>query len=270
MAAPDTDEGNDADEDRGGGRHAITRAIDLLRSIAKDGAGGARLIDLARRTGVPHPTARRILKMLMAERMVVQSTATSRYRLGPLAHELGLATSYDDELARICEPHIRRLARLTEDTVYLMLRSGFDGVCIARAEGSYPIRTVMLRVGGRRPLGVGPAGLALLADMKDADIHDVLRAREGSLPDYNAPAAADLWTAIATTRANGYALTRDWAIPGITGLGMTLATSGQLQAAISVSAISERLDDSRVAQVVGLMGQEVRQIRLDGAFLTPR
>ena len=45
----------------------------------------------------------------------------------------------------------------------LSLPSGIESLCIDVEEGTYPIRANYLRVGSRRPLGVGAGSLALLA-----------------------------------------------------------------------------------------------------------
>lgn len=250
-----------------GGSHAISRAIDLLRNIARDGAGGARLIDLARRTGIPHPTARRILKILIDDRMVVQSATTSRYRLGPLSYELGLATSYGNEIATLCRPHIHKLAVLTEDTVYVMLRSGFDAICIDRVEGSFPIRTVLLRVGGRRPLGVGPAGVALLSAMADTEIDELLRTNAAAMRDFGVPEMERLRKAMRETRKRGYSLTRDWTVPGISGVGVVVPASRAVQVAISVSSITSRLTDERAHEIAQMLREEADKILVDNAFM---
>jgi DNA-binding IclR family transcriptional regulator len=142
---------------------SLRRGVRLLRLLATAGARGSSLTDLASETGMPHPSVHRVLKQLQAERLVEHNPDTRRYRLGPLTFELGLASSTLFDIRDLCEPAMRRLAECTADTVYLVCRSGFDAVCIHRLEGAFPIRTLVLEVGSRRPLGVGAGGLAVLA-----------------------------------------------------------------------------------------------------------
>ena len=142
---------------------SLKRGVRLLRLLATAGAGGSALTELAAQAGLPHPSAHRVLKQLQAERLVEHHPDTRRYRLGPLAFELGLAASTQFDMRDLCEAAMQRLASVSADTVYLVGRSGFDAVCLHRVEGAFPIRTLVLEVGSRRPLGVGAGGLAVLA-----------------------------------------------------------------------------------------------------------
>jgi DNA-binding IclR family transcriptional regulator len=156
---------------------------------------------------------------------------------------------------------------MTEDTVYLLLRSGFDAICIDRVEGSFPIRTVLLRVGGRRPLGVGPAGLALMACMADAEIAEMLKINREAMADFAIADAARLWRAVEQTRARGYSLTRDWAIAGISGVGVAIPSSRAVHLAISISSISSRLGEERAEEVAALLREEASSLPIDEAFI---
>lgn len=242
------------------GAQAVSRAIDLLRHIAHFGSEGARLIDLARFSEIPHPTVHRILKMLATQGMLVQDPATSRYRLGPLAFELGLAARYDEVIRKACRPTLERLAATTGDTVYLMVKSGFDGVCVDRTEGSFPIRTVLLEIGGRRPLGAGPASLAILGSLDDAVIERSLAANNALMVELTGFTPARLQQAVAKTRTQGYAVARDWTVQGISGVGVTLPQNLGLPAAISISCISSRMDEERLAYYVQLLRSEAASV----------
>jgi DNA-binding IclR family transcriptional regulator len=122
------------------GTQAIQRASLLVRLIASRGRSGLRLAELVQHSGGTRPTVRRMLKCLMAEGMVMQDQASHRYFLGPLIFELGLAAAPHFNLRDICHPSVQRIADRTGDTVFLSVRSGYDSVCIDRAEGSFPIK----------------------------------------------------------------------------------------------------------------------------------
>src|SRR5690606_12684053 len=202
----------------------INRAITLLRHIANEGAGGARLVDLSRRAGLPHSTTRRILKSLIRERMVIQSEATRRYRLGHLTHEIGLASpNYYADLIDVCRPYLHRLVTETADNAFLLTKSGYEALCLDRIEGKHLIKTVVLRVGGRRPLGVGPAGLALLADMDDSEFRVFLQHQRATLTDFRAK-ETQLRRLIDETREKGYASGGEWADSGLDGVGVAFST----------------------------------------------
>lgn len=65
---------------------------------------------------------------------------------------------------------MQRLARRTDDTVFLVVRSGDYGHCLHCEEGSYPVKALVLQVGGMRILGIGSAGVTLLSALPDDEV----------------------------------------------------------------------------------------------------
>jgi DNA-binding IclR family transcriptional regulator len=190
--------------------------------------------------------------------MVAQNTRTKRYQLGPLIFELGLATTQRSTLPEVCRPALRRLAEVTHDTVYLVVRSGFDVVCLDRAEGSYPIRAVTLDVGGRRPLGLGAGGAALLATFPDEEVRQVIDHHCGSGPNFDGVTAEMLWSAVADARREGFGRNQESMAPGIRGIGAAIPTEGDRAfAAISVACIAERMTKQRFHELGVLLHREV-------------
>lgn len=239
------------------GTQSISRVAAILRSIARFGPDGARLSDLSRSVQLARPTARRMLKGLMEEHLVVQDPNSRRYRLGGLVFELGLATTQRSHLADFCRPVLRRLAEATGDTIYLVIRSGFEAVCLDRVEGSFPIRTVTLAIGGRRPLGLGAGGLALLASLGDGEVERIIRHHEHELEAY--ALTAEGWRrAVETARTLQYGYIDGRLTPGVSGIGMAVANpAGTPYAAISIASISSRMMNKRVGELRALLQAEV-------------
>ncbi|HEV2673347.1 MAG TPA: IclR family transcriptional regulator [Aliidongia sp.] len=241
------------------GTQAIARAAALLRIVARYGREGARLVDLCRSTDLTQPTIHRILQGLIEEHLVSQDQTSRRYRLGALIFELGLAVQPGTSLIDGFRPHLRRLAEDSGDTVYLVRRSGSDAVCLDRAEGTFPIRTLTLEVGGRRPLGIGAGGVALLANLDDAEIARTLdrNARE-KVSGYDVSAAQ---AAIHSTRAVGYSLSRGAITEGVDGLGMVIPNPiGLPWLAVSIACISSRMLPPRIDQLSRLLRATIGQL----------
>jgi len=193
--------------------------------------------------------------------MVAQNMRTKKYQLGPLIFELGLATTQRSTLPEICRPALRRLAEVTHDTVYLVVRSGFDVVCLDRAEGSYPIRAVTLDVGGRRPLGLGAGGAALLATYPDDEVRQIIDHHCGSGPSYEGVTPEMLWTAVAEARREGCGRNQESMSPGIRGIGAAIPTAGdRMFAAISIGCIAERMTKQRSGELCALLHREVADL----------
>ncbi len=262
------------------GAQTIARAVSLLRAIARGSSGGRRLKDLAAALGLPQPTVHRILRALVQEGLVAQDSSHGLYRIGPLAFEFGLASTWQSELIGICRPHTARLAAVSGDTAYLSLRSGVDTVCLDRAEGNYPIRAVTIEVGGRLPLGVGTGGVALLAALDDDEINQVLSATVRDLQFHNGLTEAEVRARISETRQNGLADINDKPVSGVRGIGIAVpAHDGRPFLALALAAISERIPDRRVPELRALLDDTARAIstalegrgtvRLDGVPRKP-
>ena len=240
------------------GTQSIRRAGAILRAIARFGPSGARLVDLTQAVGLARPTVHRIVQGLITETMVVQNPRTRRYQLGPLIFELGLATAQRSTLPEICRPTIRRLAELTHDTVYLVVRSGFDVVCLDRAEGDYPIRAVTLDIGGRRPLGLGAGGVALLATFPDEEVRQVIDHHCAAASKTPGVTAEMLWSAVADARREGCGRNQESMSPGIRGIGAAIPTDGgRAFAAISIACIADRMTKLHAHELSTLLSREV-------------
>lgn len=247
------------------GAQGITRAVLVLKLLARQADVGLRLVDLAQAAQLTRPTMHRLLKALVAQGMAVQDAATRRYRLGPLVFELGLAAAHRFNLRDLSTATLAELARVTGDTTFLFVRSGDDAVCINRIQGTYPVQTPALPLGSRQPLGVSAGGLALLAALPAAEQKRIIEAVAPRLGAYGELDADDVRAHCALVAKAGYAHIANRAVPGISALGVPVyGESGLLLAAVTVAATHNRMTDARVREIVPLLRGAAQAI---GAFL---
>lgn len=225
----------------------IERTMELLRLLATAGRFGLALTQISEAAKLPHSTAHRLLRRLIAERMVVQRESNKRYMLGPLSFELGLAAAQIYDLREPCRAILMRLAEQIGDTVYLTVRSGYESVCEDRYEGPSPIRVISLEVGSRRPLGLGAGGLAILAAIPDDEREHTITHITQRYPGNKSLQERTLRSAITTCRKQGYSLIRSQVTLGTTAVGVPiLDTLDNPVAAISVAAVDNRMSESRI------------------------
>jgi len=250
---------NDQDA-RLSGTQSIERALILMREIAAHNRTGTRLLDLASRTGLQRPTVHRMLKCLTLENMVQQDPESHRYFLGPMVFELGLTAAPRFNLREICHPAMSRIADATGDTVFLTQRSGLDAVCVDRHEGTFPIKTFTLEIGMRRPLGVGTGSLAILSALPDEEVRDIVTANAPRLPEYGLTPAS-LVAQVKKAQKLGYAVREMPTLAGVRSIGHALHNQGGIAfAALSVSAISSRMSEKRVAELATMLRTETRLV----------
>lgn len=227
----------------------LTRAINVLRSVASGQSGGMRLTDIALATGLDKSTVHRIIKYLMSEGMLAKQQRRNNYRLGPLLFELGLCALPKNNLTDLCYQQLHALSEHTQDTVFLLQRSGWDAVCVARFEGTYPIKTLTMGVGERHPLGVGAGGMAILASLDDSQINDIVKAVANRLPRYGLSPHM-LHNDVASTRQLGYACNHDAVAKEVVGVGVPLyGPNVQVVGGLFVASFSQRMNEERVSEV---------------------
>ncbi|WP_260986431.1 IclR family transcriptional regulator [Bordetella genomosp. 13] len=247
------------------GTQSLHRAVALLRIVAANNRQGCRLVELCRRTNLERPTVHRLLQGMVSEKLVRQAAENKRYFLGSLAYELGLAAAPKVALRDICLPYLEAMAEHTGDTVFMTIRSGFDGVCVARADGSFPIKMFVHDVGRHRPLNVGASGLALMSALADDDIDRICRVNvertRRKNPRYT---EAQLRAGIESTRRRGYSTTKVMDEPPVLSVGIAIRLpDGSPAAGISVSTLSSRLADSRLEMVVRCLGDTAQAIEME-------
>ncbi|MGE4241707.1 IclR family transcriptional regulator [Ramlibacter sp.] len=236
------------------GAQSVRRALGLLRLVASAQESGVRLTDLAQLSGLSRPTVHRLLKVLADETAIEQDAATKRYLLGPELWLLGLARTGRFPIGAIAQPYLQALADEIGDTVFLSVRHGNDSVCIERFLGTHPIQVLSIAVGVRRPLGGSVSGIVLLGGMPPAQAKAITSANEARLA-LQGIAASEVLRQIRAMRGLGYAYAPQGVMPGTSAVAAPIrAAGGQFLAAVSVAALSPRLEGKRVADIVSRLG----------------
>lgn len=223
----------------------LLRSVSLLRCLAAAGPGGAALTQLSREAGLPHATVHRILRQLQDAGMVCRVPDGRRYALGPVVFELGLAAAAHHDLRDSCGEVIAELATRLRTATYLCIRSGNEAVCVDRADG-FKGRVRLLEPGSRRPLGVGAAGLAVLAAMPAPARRAAMAQVASHLEDGWNLTVDDLDEMLRRTHELGYATTSHVVVRGMTAVAVPFhAPTGDPVGAVSVAAPTALMTDRR-------------------------
>ena len=238
----------------------IGRAAHVLQALAEGAAAGMRLADVTAAVGLGKATVHRLLGALVDVGYVEYDEGARLYRLGYGLFALGSAARRF-HVADLARPGLMRLAAATGDTVYLSIRDGDQALCLDRCTGSYPIRTLTLDIGDRRPLGIGAGSLALLAFQGESDIARVLATGEEARRDFAGFGCKDLAAMVATTQERGYALNDGRIVGAMMALGVPVrGADGRVLAALSIAAIRERMGEARRAELVAALQQEAAHL----------
>ena len=250
-----------AEPQKAAGAQSIRRAAEVLRLVAAFAGRGASLTEVVKASGLEKPTAHRMLKALCAEKLLEQDRLSRNYRLGlgMFALTAGMGDRFD--IRGIALESMERIRKFTEDTVYLAIRSGYDGLCLSMLEGTYPEKTLMLSILDRWPLGVGAFSMPLLAYLPDAEVQEILERNAPRLAGQDLYTPAKLLKMVHETRARNFALNRIVSYPTMCGVGVPVQDfDGRPIAALCVTAILSRMPPARHQQIADLLWVESKKI----------
>lgn len=240
----------------------VYRGFAIIRALAA-AEGPLRLNEVAKITQLPQATTHRILKALIAERVVEQPADTKTYRLSIDFFALAAtANNTHPTLRSLCRPALLRLSNMLNDTVFLLVRAGFDGVCLDRAEGPFPIRTHTGNIGGRVPLGIGQGGMVILALLPEAEREEIIQFNVPRLSKLEYFDEIYVRTAIERTREWGYATNAGLnPLAGMAGVAVAIQDrNGYPVAALSIGTLAERVNDERLPMIVKVLRREADKI----------
>jgi DNA-binding IclR family transcriptional regulator len=263
--------------ERGNSIQVLGKAAFLLDRLAEeDEAGAARLAELI---GEPRSTVYRLLANLQQLELVEPGSRRGTYRLGLKLFRLGssVIARFDERQAAF--PVMERIHELTEETVFLCIRRGYEAVCIERIEGRW-VQSMALRLGGSLPLHVGAAPRALLAyeppDFWDEYLaHGPLAALTPNTPTTRARLLREL----ERVRESGCAVSDEDVVPGMAAVGAPIFDHrGAIRAALSMSGprptiLGERAEGTRelitsgADEISRALGFDAAELRAAGAPL---
>lgn len=240
---------------------AAGRLVAVMRALALHQDSASRVKDVAEQIGLTQATTHRLLQSLVKEGIVEQDGQTKRYRLSIEFFALAAQAGNIGGLRQLCRPALLRLGARLNDAIFLLVRSGFDAICLDRNEGPYAIRTFTGGIGGRVPLGVGQAAMAILAFLPDEEREAVLQFNLPRLREFGVVDEVSLRSEIELIREAGYAARRTGLLEGMAGVAVPiLDRDGRPVAAFGVGTLLERLSPERLPIVVDLLQRETSAI----------
>ncbi|KZX99205.1 MULTISPECIES: IclR family transcriptional regulator [unclassified Sulfitobacter] len=223
---------------------SVGRAIAVLRLIGAAPEPGMRLRDISVALDLHKTSASRMLTTLGALG-VIERDRNRCFRVSDDFRTSFGTPLTTTRLRQAARPALSMLSETLEDVAFLSVPNALDSLCVARYIGTYPIQALSLNVGGRRPLGVGAGSLALLAWAPDKERDHLIEMQRPRLSNYRV-GVDEITAAVQVAQAQGFTYLPGFVIQGMTGMGMPVRDpSGEVVAALSVAAITERLSGVR-------------------------
>jgi DNA-binding IclR family transcriptional regulator len=244
----------------------LQKSMTILRALMEAETGGLQAGQIVEATGMNRITMHRLVRSLEREGLVEQDDVR-RYHLGAQAWLLGMAANRRFDLNALAGDSLDRIEAATQDTIYLLRRVGDDVLCVARRDGSYPIKSLVMEVGKAYPVGVGGGGLAVLASLDPVEAKAVLERLRTRIGAYPKASIARVRRLLEDTHKSGYAFWPALISEAFVVAVPILAQDGRPIGALSCAAIKERLGPKRRAQVAAVLKAEAARIerRMGGA-----
>jgi len=237
----------------------VDRALAALDVLAKR-SSECSLVELCRELDLHRSTVHRLMMVLEQHRLVDKNPETGRYRLGLKLFELGSKAIASLDPRRHARPYLDRLQRELGETVFFCILDDGQVFYLDKVESQQSIRTACT-VGSRAPAYCTAVGKAMLAELPDAEVNDIVR-RWGlkAITAKTITTAAALRTELKAIRSRGYAIDNEEKEEGLRCVSASVrGHSGKLLSAISVSGPAFRITKERIPEI----GQVVMRIAND-------
>ncbi|MFE7034368.1 IclR family transcriptional regulator [Streptomyces sp. NPDC057621] len=220
-------------------KSVLARGAALLRACGES-EGSQSLAELSLRTGLPKPTAHRLLAELV-QLGLMERAPDGRYRIGLTLFVLGQSAPSARELRDVALPFLGDLYEATGENVHLAVPDGPDTLFLEKFTGRRAT-PIFSRTGGRLPAHCTATGKVFLAHDPRPPGPALARLTPRSLV-----LPGQLARDLARTRARGFGVNLEEAEVGVSAVAAPVyARDARPVAALSVTGGTRRLDVDRV------------------------
>ncbi|MBM6583248.1 IclR family transcriptional regulator [Microvirga sp. BT689] len=230
---------------------SVTKMFALIEALA--GSEQPRgVTELARELALTKTNVHRLLRTLEANGFARRVGELGRYELTLKLWELSSQVVARLDVKKESAGFLARLSEMTQETVHLSVRDGFDVVYIDKIESAEPVRA-FTKVGSRAPLycvGTGKAMLAFLPPEQIASLEGRLeRYTDTTITDFGA-----LQEELAQVRSQGFAVYRAEWRDGVNSIAAPIRDhSGSVIAAVGIAGPATRLQPNAFPRLAPLV-----------------
>jgi DNA-binding IclR family transcriptional regulator len=217
----------------------VTRAVAILRLLGRSEASlGVNAI--ARSLGLVPSTCLHILRVLVAEELVVFDPIGKRYRLGAGLVSLARSALAHDGFAQLAQPELDRLSRTHGVTAIGLAVMGIEHIVVVAISRWDDALRLHVDVGSRFPALISASGQCIAAFSGHS--WAALAQSFGALR-WDRPPAWSAWRAeVEAARVDGYAVDDGHHLRGVTVIAAPVrGTAGTLTHVLAVAGMSEQI-----------------------------
>ena len=238
---------------------AIDRCFAILQLFARS-KRSLGISEIARALGLYKGTVFNAVHTLTSLE-VLEQVENGKFRFGTALYMLGNSAGRRSELIQTIHPYLDKINRKTKLSAFLGIRVGLDAVIIDKVDAANDLK-ISSEVGMRLPLFAGAGGKALLSQLSDEAIDQILI--DNNLESYTPYSITDkvlYKNEIIKLRDEGIAFEDEEYIKGIAAFAVPIKSYREdLQAAIWVVGVKVQVPESKrleISQFIKKVADEI-------------
>lgn len=246
---------------------SVKKAIHVLKLFSSK-RDTLSLSDISKELNVHKSTAYRIAVTLVEGGLLRWNNSNGTYSLGLGILELSSTLLSSLELRTQARPHMIHLQQETGDTVHLGVLDQGEVIYLDKIEGEKGIR-LYSKVGVRAPCHCTALGKALMADLPDSLVRQILK--EKGMYAYTGEtitSISDFLEHLSIIRANGYAIDVEEHEPLVHCIAVPIRDhTSSTVAAVSNTTIIKRFEEDLLNNYIDLIKETGRNISIEMGFV---
>jgi IclR family KDG regulon transcriptional repressor len=199
----------------------------------------------------------------LSELKILEAIPEAKFWFGTDLYLLGRAAGKGSDLIQTVHPFLEKINEKTKLSAFLGIRSGMRAVLLDKVDDAFDIK-LSSEVGMRLPLLAGAGGKALLAQLPDAEIDQILASNElRKLTPLTCVDKNEYRRSVMHVREEGVALDMGEYIEGVVAFAVPLKTQRNgLQAAIWAVGLKRQVAEETVPEVAAFLKDTADAINL--------
>ena len=238
---------------------ALDKCFDILDFLANSSKAPG-ISEISKALGYHKSTVFNIVHTLV-DLGVLEREPENKFRFGTRLYLLGKEAGNSSELIVTVHPYLEEINQTTKLSAFLGIRSGLRAIILDKVDSAFDIR-ISSEIGMRIPLLAGAGGKALLAQLSDGEVDEILSKNElKRFTPFSCVSKRKYKEMVGKAREEGIAVDREEYIEGIRALAVPIKINrGDDPAAIWAVGLKRQLGDREMAKNSAYLKEIARKI----------
>ena len=223
----------------------LSKSLDLLDCFTTDRpTWGVR--ELAKELDMHHTVVHRILATFESHGVLIQNTETLKYHLGLKVLEYSKVVTEQLNIQQYVRPLLKEIADATDESVYLTMLEGKEGVCVSLLLSSQEVKHI-IPIGSRSPLYAGASNKVMMAFLSDELQEEIIQEGLQSVTSQTITEPGHLQEQLQKIRSQGWCVSLGELTEDVIGIAIPIIDlQGKVMASVTVAGPKYRFTDEKI------------------------